>query len=496
MENRLDRSENKLGWRERGSLAIKTFFGTNSLYSLRILSPTTLRRTKSQPLYRNSAVMAGVSWKQRNFPQAKLNLVHKKGGGIVRMGDAPRTDDVLKLIKRKNPQGWIWSEVCQALVYSLDCNQGNAYLFKNRYKIVIDPKGSKEEIEIKREQARKLNGKIAGLTFLESHHISPEVNTEKDKESDLGWIDYYKYAPNGGEGKKFEVDDIIHFRIGIDPDNPRRGYSALDSNHQEVASDNEATSYLLSILVNLGIVGAVISPKDNNTNFDEDTKTELEEYYSEKSTGDNRGKPLVLSTPTDIQKSAQSPEEIGLYKIRNVPEDRISSATGINPMVTGLTSGKDSQSFSNFKEALGAAYDTVLIPLQEYIADKLNEELLPEFGLEDEFEFKWNYEEVRALQEDANKKAFRIIAQFEAGLITRDQALAGMGYPTIGGKDGEFRNEPSLISGRAMANLASPANNTEPSRERPQGGNGKSLSFDINDGIAMHKSSNGNGVIK
>lgn len=462
MRNQLPQFQiRKKNFFERAGVALKgAFFPGSSGSRFQLAFPTSVRDVyEASPYHLNSAVIAALSWKQRNFSEAYMEIIRKDDNAAA---TEPRAQKALNLINRPNPY-WTRKEMNDAITYSLDFF-GNCFLYKARI-------SDKEHPDF---------GKPARLWFLPPQYVKIMFNSDGNE-----FISHYEYRPHT-QTFKYVPEDIIHFRTGLNPDDYRLGLASLESARREIGTDNESITYRWAILRNLGIIGAIISPKDANVTFDDETKEELESWYMSKTTGDNRGKPLLLSGGVQVDKAAMSPNDMGLDSFNDLSEDRISAAIGINPMVTGLTSGKGSSSFSNFKEAHAAAYETNLIPTQSYIAEKLNYDLLPDFGLDEHFYFKWNYSRVRALMEDENKRVFRIIAMFKAGLIERDEARAQIGgMKPLGGTLGKVLVDPTKLSGRADANIASPVNNTDPTLERPAGGNGKSQPIPLDDRVPL-----------
>jgi phage portal protein BeeE len=72
----------------------------------------------------------------------------------------------------------------------------------------------------------------------------------------IGW---YEYTVDGVVYED-RPEDVVHFRHGIDPNNPRKGLSPLASLFREIFTDDEAANFTASLLRNLGVPGVVISP--------------------------------------------------------------------------------------------------------------------------------------------------------------------------------------------------------------------------------------------
>jgi HK97 family phage portal protein len=250
--------------------------------------------------------------------------------------------------------------------------------------------------------------------------------TAKWPDSGNVFISHYEYRP-GGDPIRVSVDDVVHFRYGIDPDNERKGLSPLRSVLREVMSDDEASRFATSILRNMGVPGLIVSP-DGDFAVDEDdmeaTKAEIKERFG----GDNRGEPFVTSGPTKVHQFGFSPEQMDMRTLRRVPEERVSGVIGVAAIVAGLGAGLDRSTFANFAEAREASYEGAVIPVQRLCSSELKHQLLIDFEPNvTKLRVRFNLKEVRTLQEDENKLVERKLKELAAGTILLSEYRAETG---------------------------------------------------------------------
>lgn len=179
---------------------------------------------------------------------------------------------------------------------------------------------------------------------------------------------------------------------------------------------------------NAGVPSVVLTPADGQVTIKEPQREAIKALWAESTTGDNRGKPLVPSVALDVKHISWSPEELGLDKVREIPEARICAAIRISPMALDLKVGLERSTYSNKAEARKGAYYDCLLPLQKRFAHTLTRWLLPEHTGDSRDRLGWDYSRMLALTEDEDKRYSRISVGYKAGWLRRSDArsLAGL----------------------------------------------------------------------
>jgi HK97 family phage portal protein len=339
----------------------------------------------------NGAVGACLGWISDNFTQPELQVVRKKGDGLY---DPIDDHGLVQLLEEPNPDydtDALWAATVLSFVVS-----GSAYWIKAKA-----PAGSKMY-----------------LWYAPHWEIIPKW--ERDGRSFVTGYDHVV------DGRRYplEKDQVVHFRRGLDPANTRSGLPQLGAVLREVATDNAGSVYSYAILNNMGMPGVLISPVEKNDQIPKEEQETIKQLWKERTTGDQRGMPLVNSVPLKIERLTMSPEDLALDKMRTFPEDRICSAMKLSPMVVGLTSGAEHKTYANYGEAIRAAWDNCMVPLQRTFAKALTRQLLiPDLGGIKGKEFvEFDYENVPAMAEDLNSKATRAALLFEKKVIKRGKA--------------------------------------------------------------------------
>lgn len=339
----------------------------------------------------SSVVMAPLQWMMRTFPEAPL-VVDRL---VDEVWEIDQEHEMSALIERPNPF-WSGELLWQATVMSL-VTGGNGYWVK-----VTD------------QTLRPIQ-----LWWAPSSTIEPRWPVDDEGTT---FISHYDYNPGGTiTPVRLEVEDVIHFRWGVDPQNIRKGLSPLASVFREIFSDQEANAFSAALLKNMGVPGLIISPDGDAVVGDDDLEASRLEL-SERFTGDRRGEPMVAGAPTKVSQFGFSPQQMDLRSLRRLPEERVSAVLGVPAIVAGLGAGLDRSTFANMAEAREMAYESGIIPLHRLLASELKNQLLPDFDTDlKKTRCRFNLDVVRVLQEDQNKVVDRKLRELQAGAIMRSE---------------------------------------------------------------------------
>lgn len=362
-------------------------------------------------VWQNSAVAACLNWMLTAFPEAPPCL--KEVGDNGKTSLAADSLGVTRLLESPNPSyddTVLWAGTLLSFVCA-----GNAYWFK----------------------VRDGAGRVKELWYVPHFQVVPRWKGDD-------FISYYEYHP-GGNSQIIPVEDVIHFRFGVDPYNPRLGMAPLSSVLREIYTDTQATNYSAAILRNFGSPGVIISPKDSKTaGFDPTVDSawdaqSLAKLYKAKTTGDQQGEPLVLDGAVDVNFPSNSPESMALDVIRKYPEARICAVMGIPAMVVGLNVGLERSTFSNYAEARSAAWEDCLLPIMRVMGRQATGQLLRvDYPQAEKFVIGFNTAEVRALSEDTDAKHTRAREDYKAGLLDRAESKAEIGMATNAEDEGHY----------------------------------------------------------
>lgn len=248
-------------------------------------------------------------------------------------------------------------------------------------------------------------------------HIAIEPAWPRDR-ADV-FISHYNYKA-GGRTVELAPEDVVHFRDGVDLENVRKGLSPMKGLLREVWTDNEAAVFTAALLRNGGIPGVVVSPADPDVTIEKGEAEAIEARIETKFGRGGRGRPLVMTAATKVEQFGFSPRELDLSPLRDVSEERVCAALGVQAAVVGFGAGLQQTKVGATMEALvRLAWHNAVIPMQGMIAGEVTRQLAPAFGV-DEAAFDNN--NVKALEENADAIARRSVELYRAGVITRAEA--------------------------------------------------------------------------
>jgi HK97 family phage portal protein len=331
----------------------------------------------------SSTVMIVVQWIARTFPEAPPALW--KIGGDGQEEQDPK-HDLLQLLKWPNPY-YTGSTLWQATLVDWIVS-GESYWLK----------------------VRDRGARVTELWWVPAMTIEPQ-GTEDD------FITQYVYKPGDGQQVVLDPSDLVHFRYGLDPDDPKHGWSPLKAVLREVYTDDEAAVFSASLLRNSGVPGLLVSPEGDIAPSADDVDA-TKAYVQEAFTGSRRGEPLVFSGPTKVQQFGFNPSQLALKDLRRIPEERVSAVLGVPAIACGLGAGLDRSTFANFAEAREAAYESNIIPAQRLLAEQMQLQLLVDFepNMMD-WRVGFDLSGVRVLQEDMNALANRYDVGIRGGWV-------------------------------------------------------------------------------
>lgn len=147
-------------------------------------------------------------------------------------------------------------------------------------------------------------------------------------------------------------------------------------------------------------------------------------------------------------------EDLGFYRVCAITPDTVETVYDIE-VEGGHSFVADGVIVhnSNFEQAYESYTELTLLPQYPATCETLDTQLLPDFSGDPKESTGFDTDQLRALQEDMDATSVRVVAQWEANLITRDQALTAIGKDPVGGTEGAlyFGEFTARFGGAALA---------------------------------------------
>lgn len=263
--------------------------------------------------------------------------------------------------------------------------------------------------------------------------LPPDSVTAERNPDSLNLLDYYRYAPAGKNVQRIEIEDIIHLRFGVNPNDPRYGLSGYAALTQQQYTLQQATNYNANILRNGGVPFAFACPKDASSTF---SPQEFVDKAKGKVSGDKVGEWLAWNEPITLTFPNVTPESMSLDTMQDRPESDIAAVLGTPAQVAGLHVGRLSKTYANVKEARESFWEETIIPLLLLVYSQIGAALLPRFGYDtDNYRLYPDITDIRPLQPDKDALHKRIWGDYDRGIISLAVALTELGYATETGDE-------------------------------------------------------------
>lgn len=420
IKNRVKRALQSMGGRKSTAIGNLLFddFGFNSdrTWSLPHARFDRGRRSALD----NSAVAACLGFGKRNFRQAKFQLYTEQTDGEKNI---IKTHALLDLFKKPNPyysMKLLWLGVY--LSYHLD---GNGYWIKVR-----NAKG---------------HGIPVGLYYAPHWTMRPMWNPGSSP-----WIDYYQYTFDG-KTMNLPPSEVVHFRNGTDPQDPRLGRAELKSAFSEVNTDDAVSELLQNLCINGAIPGTVIAPDSDMITVDADDAKEIKEKFDRQAAGSNRGSTIVLSDRLKVTTLSFSPKDMEIGSLRDVPEERIAACLGVPRQLVGLGSGDTTSTYNNLTTFERIAFEQNLVPTWDDFAHEIETQLLPDLSLNDDEKAEFDTSGIAALKEEEDKRHNRARLDYTTGIAWLNEARQMVDLPDVPDGD-KFKAAPQPLALPAKPN--------------------------------------------
>lgn len=394
----------------------------------------------------SSVVMAPVNWMARTFPEAPIEVVKRTDTGEFE----PIIDHPM-VMRIENPNPFYSGIVLWMATISDFAIKGNGYWLK----------------------LRNAEGTILEIWWAPEWTMEPKWSKDGSD-----YISHYDYKPDASHrAERWEPEDVVHFRWGLDPQNSRKGLGPIMSVLREIFTDDEAANFSASLLANMAVPGVILSPKSaEQGGFTEADTEEMKEVFVGKFGGDKRGEPMVSTEPIDVETVSFSPEQLALKLMRRIPEERVCAVLGIPAIVAGLGAGLDRSTYENASTLVEFAYEANTIPTQRLIAADLTRQLLPDYGAElGQERVRFDNTNVRALQDDRFAVWKQANDSLKVGALMLSEFKRLVGLPTGDADDYYLRPFAAVVV--PLAEAGAPALPPPPPVAGPGKARRKGLSY-------------------
>lgn len=267
---------------------------------------------------------------------------------------------------------------------------------------------------------RNDQGRVIQLWY--EPHKTIKAVTEKDSDD---FISYYEVA-RGTDKIRYEVEDVIHFRNGLSPDDNRYGLASTPAIFREIFGDNESANWYANLMENDAAFRYFLSVDNKAGDLGQEDINNIKKLLMAQIKGDKKFTPPVITNATP-QKLQFSPNELDLRRMRYLAEERFCAVKGIPGTVMEFGSAGEHSIYNNVFQSEQRFTNNYLVPFWKHLAEMLTHSLLPEFDSNPKHYVYYDTSDVKALQEDESLKHKRIREDYLGGIITRSESRRAIG---------------------------------------------------------------------
>lgn len=267
---------------------------------------------------------------------------------------------------------------------------------------------------------RNDEGRVKELWY-ESHDTIRAVYPKDGSE----FISYYEIK-RGPDWVPRPVTDVIHFRNGLDPANPRYGLASTPAIFRELFGDNESANWYANLMANDAGFRYFLSIDNKAGELGQEDINNIKKLLMAQITGDKKFTPPII-TNAEPKKLQFSPQELDLRVQRYLAEERFCAVKNIPGIVMEFGSAGEHAIYNNVDQGQKRFTQNYLAPFWKHIAATLTLTLLRDFDNDPTHYAFYDYSDVKAVQEDENKRHKRIGEDYQFGLITRAEGRRAIG---------------------------------------------------------------------
>ena len=267
---------------------------------------------------------------------------------------------------------------------------------------------------------RNGSGHIVALRLLRPDRIEVKIDR-------AGMVSAYKYTIDGA-AYWLGADDVVHLKLP-NPYDDVYGLSPLQVASRHVNLDTAVSTFLRSYFSNAGVPAGILKVS-RRLNSQEEADSARSKWRS--SFSGNRGWHglAVLDEDAEYQQVAPNLKEMDASAMTRVTETRICAVFGVPPILLGLEAGLERSTYSNYEQARSAFWDETISPLVRRIAAFLHRALeVP--TREPGSQVTADFSQVPAYASDHDAESARVVAQYQAGIVTLNEARGVLGFDPL-----------------------------------------------------------------
>jgi len=280
------------------------------------------------------------------------------------------------------------------------------------------------------------NSRVLGFDVIDSRTLSAVTDQYGTV---FKWIQRVK-----GVSQTYEPGEILNFKQHDDPNSPVFGLSPLEPIIWETRTDLSAMISNYAFFSNDATPGAQYILEEGLS--DEQQNKVIEDIQRQLSGPENRNKSIAVAGVKEIKSLQISPKDMEFNLLRKFTTEKVCAAFGVPKAILNYTDGVN---YSNGENQTQKFWEGTISPLQDLLAEFINNEILPVLGIDGiKIEFNTKTFDDQQWNEASSR------ADVEHGIITINEAREKRGANTFDPKTyGEFVDKPLIWNGMGVKPL-------------------------------------------
>jgi HK97 family phage portal protein len=271
------------------------------------------------------------------------------------------------------------------------------------------------------------------------------------------------YRLQGTQGyRDLDPDQVVHF-WGYNPDDPRDGWSPIETLRQVLAEEYEAGKYREMLWRNGARISGYISRSEKAPKWSEDARKRFKREWQSYSSEIAAGQTPVLEDGMVWKEGGITPRDAQYIEARQLTREEVCTAYHIDPAMVGLSKNANQSSLPELRQML---YADALGPMLEMLQQDLERQLLPDVygGSSTNHYIEFNLR--KKMQGSFEQQAAAVAASVGGPWMTRNEARALFNLPSL--DEAEDLVVPMNVTAGGLANPRDTAPNN-PSNEESNG---------------------------
>lgn len=356
-----------------------------------------------------AVAVAGVKW--------YVATVDKKGKETRIEGEHP----LKKLVNDPNPEQ-SWGDL-------QSWNISDYLLSGNSLELIIGPRGPFEDL------AQPLTGIPIALWQIQPGSLEAVPTT-------TGQLGYWRLRQAGmlgtlwGKQTDIHPSRIIH-RKSYNPLDRFFGLSPLEAAARDVDTLNVGMTFNYNLLANAGRPEGLLLVKNSMDPVKKkEAQAQVDTSFNDPAQN-GRVKLVDGAEGIEYKSIATTPRDMEFKEQRLMSAVSICNVFNVPPELVGVQGQK---TYSNYKEARMAFYLECILPHLDRIQEHYQKRLVKSFG--PNIVLRYDKDDIEAIQEDRDAKASRARADYQAGLLTANEARHATGEQPVDDALGDVRMLP------------------------------------------------------